>query len=454
MGDRISFQILTAAYSTLSLFELILKSKGFPSGEAKKLLSSLQKMSVDEFLQWQEKQKWEMVKFHYAHNDFYKEKVGRHLPDKWEDLPAITKKDLQKPLPQLLSKGYTLKNTHVGNTSGSSGVPFYYAKDKFSHAMTWAVITDRYSMYGLDFSCKQARFYGIPKEFVGYWKEQIKDRAMNRRRFPVFDLSDTVLEQFLNRLRKGNFDYLYGYTSSLVLFARFVQRKHIVLKEVCPSLKVCITTSELSTDEDHKIFQQAFGLPHVREYGASETCLMGFDTPDGKWRLTEESLYNEVVDNNYSPVSYGMEGNMLCTSLFNRAFPILRYQVGDMAVLEDRDEKNIYRSLDRLVGRTNDVAILPSGKVSPGLTFYYVSRSILESSGVLKEFIIRQTAIDHFVFDVVADRDLTTAEIEQIKEKITLYLEPGINYSINRVDKIDRPASGKLKHFYSELKKD
>jgi len=437
----------------VSLFEVILKVKGFPLAEARKQLVALQRMSVDEFMHWQERQKWEIVKFHYNNNEFYKGKIGKHLPEKWEDLPAITKKDLQKPLPQLLSKGYTIKNTHVGNTSGSSGVPFYYAKDKFSHAMTWAVITDRYSMYGLDFGSKQARFYGIPKEFVGYWKEQIKDRAMNRRRFPVFDLSDVVLERFLNRIKSNNFEYLYGYTSSLVLFARFLIQKKIVLKDVCKTLKVCITTSELSTDEDHILLEKAFGLPHIREYGASETCLMGFDAPDGKWRLTEESLYNEVVGDNYMPLPYGAEGNILCTSLFNKAFPIIRYQVGDMAVLKDREDNSIYRSIDKLVGRTNDVAILPSGKVSPGLTFYYVSRSILESSGVLKEFIIRQTALDHFVFDVVADRDLSAAEIEQIKEKITLYLEPGINYSINRVDKIDRPASGKLKHFYSELKK-
>ncbi|MGN6568960.1 MAG: hypothetical protein ACTHJ0_13455 [Flavipsychrobacter sp.] len=437
----------------MSLFELILKSKGFPLQEARKQLTSLQKMSVEEFLGWQEKQKWDIVKFHYNNNSFYRQKIGQHLPDKWEDLPVITKKDLQKPLPELLSKGYTLKNTHVGNTSGSSGVPFYYAKDKFSHAMTWAVITDRYSMYGLDFDSKQARFYGIPKEFTGYWKEQLKDRVMNRRRFPVFDLSDNVLERFFNRLRTGGFDYLYGYTSSLVLFARFLVKRNVILKDACPTIKVCITTSELSTEEDHQILKQAFGVPHIREYGASETCLMGFDAPDGKWRFTEESLYNEVVNSNNVPADYGLEGNVLCTSLFNKAFPIIRYQVGDMAVLKDREPDSIYRSIDKLVGRTNDVAILPSGKVSPGLTFYYVSRSILESSGVLKEFIIRQTALDHFVFDVVADRDLTDTEINQIKEKITLYLEPGINYSINRVDKIDRPASGKLKHFYSELKK-
>ena len=37
------------------------------------------------------------------------------------------------------------------------------------------------------------------------------------------------------------------------------------------------------------------------------------------------------------------------------------------------------------IDRTNDYKILPSGKISTGLTFYYISKSILDSEGFLKE---------------------------------------------------------------------
>ncbi|MBK6506619.1 MAG: hypothetical protein IPG02_13365 [Ignavibacteria bacterium] len=56
------------------------------------------------------------------------------------------------------------KDLYTGYTSGSSGHPFRYAKDKFSHAMTWALIKDRYTYYDLTLDSKQARFYGIPFE--------------------------------------------------------------------------------------------------------------------------------------------------------------------------------------------------------------------------------------------------------------------------------------------------
>jgi len=95
--------------------------------------------------------------------------------------------------------------------------------------------------------------------------------------------------------------------------------------------------------------------------------------------------------------------------------------------------------------------LLPSGKKSPGLTFYYISRSILESSGSLKEFIIRQTSKNTFIFDIVSDNDLSNKEIEKIKDKMDTYLEPGLKIIINRVELIKRPKSGKIKHFFSEV---
>jgi phenylacetate-CoA ligase len=39
--------------------------------------------------------------------------------------------------------------------------------------------------------------------------------------------------------------------------------------------------------------------------------------------------------------------------------------------------------LKKLIGRTNDVAVLPSGKKSPGLTFLY-HKSIIEEDGNVK----------------------------------------------------------------------
>ena len=434
----------------MSLFEKILQLKGYPLQKAGKELAEIQSMGVDEFLQWQQNKAWQMAKFHYENNPLYKSLVGNTFPTRWEDLPIVTKKDLQQPIEQIITKGIKLSDCHVGNTSGSTGIPFFYAKDKTAHAMTWAVIADRYGWYGLDLSSKQARFYGIPKEFIANKKEVFKDGFMNRQRFSVFDLSDIALEGFVKRFRHTGFDYIYGYTNSLVMFARYLIKQKLVLKDIAPTIRICICTSETCTPEDHRILEKGFGIPNVREYGLSETCLTAFDAPGDTWRLTEETLFTEIINDNGVELNAGNEGRILSTSLYNTALPMIRYETGDIGIIAEK-RHGIYRSLQQLSGRTNDTIVLPGGKKAAGLTFYYISRSVLESSGVLKEFIIRQTKINQFVFDIVADRDLTNDEIDLVKQKITLYLEPGLDIVINRVPMINRPESGKLKHFYSEL---
>lgn len=433
----------------MSIFERILKLQGFPIAKAMQDLKRLHAMSVDEFLHWQTEQAWKMAHYHYKNNPMYRSLVGSTFPDQWDDLPVVTKKHLQQPFRDIVSKGTKLSDCYKGSTSGSTGIPFHFAKDKMTHAMTWAVIDNRYNWYGINFASKQARFYGIPKEYIANRKEVLKDNLMNRQRFSVFDLSPKALDGFIRRFKRTGFDYIYGYTNSLVMFARHLIKKHLVLNNVCPDLKLAICTSETCTDEDKQIMEQGFGVPVIREYGLSETCLTAFDDKDS-WKLTEETLFTEIVDNNNKQLPGGKEGRILSTSLFNTAFPMIRYQTGDIGIIS-HERDGIYRHLEELIGRTNDTIKLPSGKEAPGLTFYYIARSVLEMSGVLQQFIVRQTKPNRFVFDIVAERDLTKREQELVKEKISLYLEPGLEIEFNRVPAIGRHSSGKLKHFYSEL---
>jgi phenylacetate-CoA ligase len=394
---------------------------------------------------------WLIARHHFDNNPFYREKVGKHFPDKWECLPIMCKSDYQNDLEKLLSKGYSRKNTYVSNTSGSSGHPFYFAKNKEAHAFDWALIRDRYSWHGLSITPRQARFYGIPLEKWAYRKEKFKDLIMNRVRFSVFDLSDKKLEEYLTVFRKQRFVCIYGYTNSLVLFSQFLLRNNTVLKDECPTLKCCIATSELLTSEDRKSLSKAFGLSVINEYGASEVGLIAFESLEEEWLLSEETLFHEVV-NDDGLRTEGKEGNIVVTDLDNKAMPFIRYNIGDLGVISDNNVSDCkYRKLDQLIGRANDTIVLPSGKVSPGLTFYYISRSILESSGILNEFIIRQTSIDSFIIDIMSDRELREDEVSVIKEKMDIYLEPGLTLKINRVQKIKRPPSGKIKHFYSEI---
>ena len=434
------------------IFDLSLQINGFPMKEAKAELQKIQSIPEQEFEAFIENKKKEIVNFHLKNNSSYQKLVGKTTFNTWKDLPIMTKKDFQKPLVERLSNGFPKKNVYVNKTSGSSGDPFIFAKDKFSHALTWANIIHRFGWYGIDFdSSYQARFYGIPLDFIGNRKERFKDFLSNRFRFSIFDLSDTILEGFLKKFETKKFDYINGYTSSIVMFAKFLQQKNIVLKTICPTLKVCVVTSEMLFDEDKNLLEKQFGIPVVNEYGASELDLIAFQNPNGEWQVNSETLFIEILDVENNVLPYGAAGRIVVTSLYNKAHPFIRYDIGDIGIL---DEKSTSKKpiLKKLIGRTNDIAVLPSGKKSPGLTFYYVTKSIIEDDGNVKEFVIKQTKIDTFEIEYVSKTELYLEQIQKIESAIALYLEKGLIFTFVRKGKLERSKSGKLKQFVSLIK--
>jgi phenylacetate-CoA ligase len=235
-----------------------------------------------------------------------------------------------------------------------------------------------------------------------------------------------------------------------VLFAKFLSTKNLNLKEVCPSLELCIVTSEVLFEADKNLMQKVFGVPVVNEYGASEVGLIAFENKQNEWIVNAEDLFVEIVDKNNKPVPNGEEGRILITSLYNKAHPVIRYEIGDTGVLSEKStaKKPI---LQKLLGRTSDFAKLRNGKIVPGLTFYYVTKSIIEDTGHIKEFVIKQNSPDAFKIDYVSTQDFSILQKKQILKAIASYVGKDLRVDFERKDQLQRSKSGKLKQFTSNL---
>ncbi len=425
---------------------------GFPIEKAKASLAKIQAVDSKTYQDYILQKKREIVRYHLQHNSMYKA-LGKTINvDNWNSIPIMTKLDLQQPLDLRLSDGFTKNNCYINKTSGSSGDPFIFAKDKFSHALTWAVIQNRFGWFDIDFNySKQARFYGIPLDKKGYYKERFKDVLSQRLRFSVFNLSDDAFEKLLGKFKSTAFQYINGYTSAIVQFAKFLQRKGIVLNTVCPSLNACVVTSEMLFEDDKQLLESQFGVAVINEYGASELDLIAFQNPKGQWQVNSETLFVEILDDDDRPLPNGEEGRIVITSLYNKAHPFIRYDIGDIGVLSE-DSTAKLPILKKLVGRTNDLAILPSGKKAAGLTFYYITKTLIEDDGNVKEFVIEQTQTDVFNIKYSSTIELSEDKKHHIEKEIKRYLEDGIRIYFKREPKIARSKSGKLKQFISLVK--
>lgn len=430
--------------------ERLLRLKKYPLDEAISEIQRIQAFSKDEYYAWQENKKWELVKFHHKNNPLYKKLVGNYLPESWSELPIVNKKDLQINPELLLSNGLKKEDLHFGSTSGSSGIPLKFARDKFSHSITWALILDRYSKVGISSSDLQARFFGIPLVKSAYYKERIKDFLMNRYRFVVFDISDSALDGFIQKFRTTPFRYLYGYTNSQLTFARHLKSKELTLKELCPTATCSIVTSEQCTEEDKAYLEEVFQIPVYNEYGAAEVAFLAMTDPLGVRRLSSETVLSEVLDDDGKEVGEGETGRLIFTNLFNTAMPFIRYEVGDFGAIL-KDPILIQDKLIDLQGRLNDKVLLPSGKVAAGFSIYYVSKHLMSSFGYIHEYQVQQLSLGKFLFYIVMDRELDDFAIKSIQTAFDTYLEKGLEIEIKKVYSINREKSGKLKHFISHL---
>ncbi len=428
---------------------------GFPIKEGKEFISSLDALVLQERELLQKERALCNFNYHYTHNKYYRslcESRGFFLKEgfHWNEIPILTKKDIQRPFGEILSVNST-KGLYYHNTSGSSGTPFVFAKNKRSHAKALALYLDRLHRLGVDYGTDlQARFYGIPKKGFAYKKEIIKDHLAGRVRFPVFDLTDDRLNEILKSFAKNQFVYINGYTNSILLFANFLIRNNILLKDICPSLRCVIPTSEVCTSTHRELMGKAFGVEVFVEYGAAELDIIAMEDLNHHFIVNNETLWVEILDDNNQSVKPGEVGRVVVTSLFNEAMPFIRYDLGDRVKLGTH-KTNTHRTIDYVEGRINDNIVLPSGKISPGLTFYYIAKVLFEGKPNIKEFVIHQNSIDTFEFQYIADFEVSDFEKSKINIEIERYLESDLKVEFVRKESLERHASGKLKTFVSHL---
>jgi len=432
----------------MNLIDYSLKFNNYPIGKARKKLKEIQNLPSKDFYSYVENQKNKIVDYHLKNNLFYKDLV-KDENWTWDSLPVLEKKNLQVSLKERLSKDYTLKNIFKSKTSGSTGNPFYFAKDKFSHALTLALISNRFNWHEL-YGKKQARFFGLPKDTLAKYKELLKNVFSNRHSFDIFNLSTPALKGWVKKFKSKKFVYLNGYTSVLVVFAKYLISQNIVLKDICITLKACVVTSEMLFTFDKILLQKAFGVPIINEYGASELDLIAFEDINNNWILNTETLFVEILDDDNTIVENGKVGNIVITSLFNKANPFIRYKIGDKGAIKKINSKQYI--LEKLEGRSEDVVRLPSGKIAPGLTFYYITKSIMEDSGDIKEIKIIQVALHLFTIEYVSEKVLKEYQKEKIKKAVIDYLEPNLEVEFIKLECLQRSKSGKLKQFTSLIK--
>ncbi|MCJ7431294.1 phenylacetate--CoA ligase family protein [Candidatus Bathyarchaeota archaeon] len=357
-------------------------------------------------------------------------------------LPIMNKGEFRMNISQMVSTRFDRNMLKKVFTSGSTGQPLTLylspVEDEFRKARhlranifcgqkmrdNWVVITSPY------------RFEKIQR-----LSRLLKIYAMN-----TLSVYDSPSKQLIS-VAKLKPDVLEGYSSSLYLLAREVERQGV--DAIRP--RVMFSGAELIDYSYRRLIEKVFDAPLYDQYATNEFERMAWQCPDKTaYHIDADALIIQFVDKDGEEVSPGERGEVVCTSLFNYAMPLIRYAVGDNGVgsAEERCSCGVNFPLMKMVeGRSDSILYLPDGRPLSPLAFIYAMQ-LFRLFECIEQWRVVQERQNSLRFDVkkvnvnVDERSMETELVGHIRK--VLNLDSDVEVEVHFVNEIPVDKSGKM----------
>jgi phenylacetate-CoA ligase len=138
---------------------------------------------------------------------------------------------------------------------------------------------------------------------------------------------------------------------------------------------------------------------------------------------------------------------MVGTGLINHAMPLIRYDLGDLA-LPAKQPCGCGRGLPCIagvVGRVNDTIVTGEQKHIPSVRFY----TLFETHDKVRQFQVVQTEPNAVVVRIVPARTFDGAETDELRGKLARFLGATVRIDFELVDHIQPEPSGKIRNVVS-----
>lgn len=210
-----------------------------------------------------------------------------------------------------------------------------------------------------------------------------------------------------------------------------------------------LSVAEPLLPEIRAVVEETWGVPVMNWWASSEGGGMGIACGHGRgMHLSDDLLIIEPVDAAGNPTPPGVRSDKVyLTNLYNPLLPLIRFEITDQVTLIPDDEPcpcgSAHRRIEDVQGRLDDLFVYPGvGAVHP-----HLFRSRLGRDRTIVEYQVRQTARGA----AIAIRTRGEVDVERLRMEIAADLahlglwEPMV--SIDRVECLERQATGKLKRF-------
>jgi len=325
-------------------------------------------------------------------------------------------------------------------TSGSTGIPFSMIQDKAKAERCTACSLFINGQGGYELGDRQA--------FLRVWRvyKKSKIREIMENLFPVNTvlLDDAHMKEICEFLKKKRIKSMIGYASSLAALSDYIRDAGVDTSGF--SVRSIIAISDHLSPVARQQLKQQFRCPVNSNYSNEENGILAIQQGGDAYYVDSASYVVELLDlESDIPAKEGEAGRIVLTDLHNYAFPMIRYDTGDTAILErkvDKETGKIWLYFKELYGRRSDMIYDVYGiPVSPRA----ISANMHGIPGIRQWKFVQETK-DSYCFYINAEGPVDENAFLPFYEKLL-----GTSICVEYVDEIPVLASGKRKYIENRM---
>ncbi len=399
-----------------------------------------ERLSRDEMNDLQSKKLVEMVERVYHNVDFYRKKMHalgitpediKGIED-LSKLPFTTKQDLRDNYPYGLFAVPQNEIVRLHASSGTTGHPIVvgYTRKDLSN---WAELVARclYS-YGIDKDdfVQVAYGYGLFTGGIGMHYGVEKVGAT------VIPISGGNTKKQIQIMKDFGSTVIACTPSYALHLAETMDEMGVKPEDL--KLRVGVFGAEPWSEAMRLEIEKRLKIKAMDIYGLSEMTGPGVsfdcDIHNGL-HINEDHFLPEAIDkDSLKTLDYGMEGELVFTSIQKEGIPLIRYRTGDLTILHDEGcecGRTLVR-MEKCIGRTDDMIIIRGVNIFPT----QVESALLEMGLTEPHYLLFVDSVDnlnHLEVWVEVDESLFSDQIKKLQtmtELIKKNIEDTLGISI------------------------
>jgi phenylacetate-CoA ligase len=362
-----------------------------------------------------------------------------------ECLPVLEKATIRERFDEFVNQRIDPRKVLEDHTSGSTGQPlrFLLTAEQKAYEMAYSIRFWRWAGYRTGARIAAFRSYIPPTERDPPWKYDRRQRTLF---FSVYDMKPAHLRAYVEQFNRFQPEFVRGYPSSIYIFAQFVASEGLAVH----SPSAVLSSSETLSPEMKTTIERVLRCPVFDWWGSNERIATACQCEQrGVYHINAEGGILEFLPQ--QDASGATVYRIIGTGLINHAMPLIRYDLGDLAMPATRPCPcgRGLPGIERILGRVNDLIVTGDQKFIPSVRFY----TLFETYEKIRQFQVVQTAPDAVTVRLVRARELSDDELAGLRQKLGRFLGERVAIGFEFVEEIKPESSGKIRNVVSLVKK-